>query len=155
MIRAAFLAALLLAGALPAQAGGASAANNTTNRQSNEGTVTLNPSGGSQTNINNNNAFSSSFSFGGGITCPTASVAANAYATNLDAYGVSISYIQPIGGQIGRACKDLALEVTKQRQLDTTVQLVNTCAELHRSGVSVDYAQVPDLAICQHITVQP
>ena len=154
MIRAAFLAALLLAGALPAQAGGAAAANNTTNSQSNEGTVTLNPSGGSQTNINNNNAFSSSFSFGPGITCPTASVAANAYATNLDAYGMSISYIQPIGGQIGRACKDLALEVTKQRQLDTTVQLVKTCAELHRSGVSVNYAQVPDLAICQHISVK-
>ena len=52
---------------------------NSVNNQQNSGSVVLNPSGGTQVNNNVNNAFSSTYSFGPGISCPTPSLAFNAY----------------------------------------------------------------------------
>ena len=151
------LPALLLLLASPAYADSAAAVNS----QNNSGTVVQNPSGGSQTNINQNNAYSSTYGFGPGISCPTPSVAISAFGAGADAnygggsstYGASVSYIAPIGGDIGDSCRELAEEITQQRQLDTAVNLVRACADLARQGIEVDPEVFPDLASCSGVSI--
>ncbi len=150
------LPALLLLLSGPAYAGSP-----VVNSQQNAGTVIQNPSGGSQTNVNQNNAYSSTYGFGPGISCPTASVAISMFGAGADSslgtgstsYGGSVSLIAPIGGQIGDSCRDLAQEITRQRQLDTAVNLVRACADLSRQGISVDPKVFPDLAVCSAVSV--
>ena len=135
-----------------------------TNNQSNSGSVILNPSGGSQTNINQNNAFSSTYSFGPGISCPTSSLAFNAYGggsnagsygynSNSSAYGASASFIVPLGGDVGSACKKLVKEIAHQRVLDTQVNMINVCAQFARQGVKIDIAKFPEFEACSGVQV--
>ena len=130
------------------------------NSQHNSGSVTLAPSGGTQVNNNVNNAYSSTYSFGVGINCPTPSFAVNAFgggsAMSSDTvnYGGSISYIMPIGGEVGKACKEHVKEITKQRRLDTQVNLVRVCADFARRGITIDTEAMPEFAICSAISVK-
>ena len=136
--------------------------NNGVNNQSNSGTVIQNPSGGSQTNINQNNAFSSTYSFGPGISCPTPSLAANlnygggdawggGYSSGSGSYGASLSYIHPLGGSIGDACKGLVTEITRQRQLDTDVNLIKVCADMAANGIKIDLKDFPEFKVCESV----
>lgn len=138
--------------------------NNGVNNQSNSGTVVQNPSGGSQTNINQNNAFSSTYSFGPGISCPTPSIAVSAFGASGDAwgggyssgsgnYGASASLIIPLGGDVGDSCKKLVAEIAQQRVLDTRVNMINVCAKLAQQGVKLDVAQFPEFKVCSGVTV--
>ena len=136
--------------------------NNGANNQSNSGTVIQNPSGGSQTNINQNNAFSSTYSFGPGISCPTPSLAANlsygggdawggGYSSGSGSYGASLSYIHPIGGSIGNACEGLVTEITRQRQLDTDVNLIKVCADMAANNIQIDLKAFPEFEVCKSV----
>ena len=138
--------------------------NSGVNNQSNSGTVVQNPSGGSQTNINQNNAYSSTYSFGPGISCPTPSVAVSAFGANGNAwgggynsgsgnYGASVSLIYPLGGDVGESCKKLVAEIAQQRVLDTKVNMINVCATFAQQGVKIDVAKFPEFEVCSAVTV--
>lgn len=142
---------------------GVSAAQSATNNQHNSGSVVLNPSGGTQVNNNVNNAYSSTFSFGPGISCPTPSLAISAfgggseasssgYSSNGASYGGSVSFIMPVGGDIGKACKELAQEITLQRQLDTKVNLIKVCAHLAQNNITVDVKTFPEFEACSAVS---
>ena len=144
--------------------GALSASQNATNNQNNTGSVVQAPSGGSQTNINQNNAYSSTYGFGGGISCPTGSFVTSAFGAGSgsssgsydsigSSYGASVSYIHPIGGSVGRACRDLVQEVARQRVLDTQVTLIRVCAGFARDGIIIDTEKFPELADCKGVTV--
>lgn len=133
------------------------------NNQQNSGSVVLNPSGGTQVNNNVNNAYSSTYSFGPGISCPTTSLAINAYGGGSDAYGGgsgsgsnsyggSVSLIVPLGEEIGTACRELAQEITRQRQLDTDVNMIKVCANLAQSGIVVDVSRFPQFEVCSAVS---
>lgn len=138
--------------------------NNGVNNQNNSGTVVQNPSGGSQTNINQNNAYSSTYSFGPGISCPTPSIAVSAFGAGGDAwgggynsgsgnYGASASVIFPLGGDVGDSCKKLVAEIARQRVLDTQVNMINVCARFAQQGVTIDTAKFPEFEVCSAVTV--
>ena len=142
---------------------GVSAAQSATNSQHNSGSVVLNPSGGTQVNNNVNNAYSSTFSFGPGISCPTPSLAFSAfgggsdasssgYSSNGASYGGSVSFIMPISGETGDACRDLAKEITLQRQLDTKVNLIKVCANLAQNNITVDVKTFPEFEACSAVS---
>lgn len=142
---------------------GLAASQSATNHQNNSGSVVLNPSGGTQVNNNVNNAYSSTYSFGPGISCPTPSLAFSAFGGGSEAsssgyssdgvsYGGSVSFIMPIGGDVGDACSKLAAEITLQRQLDTKVNLIKVCANLAQSGITVDVARFPEFEACSAVT---
>lgn len=143
----------------------ASSTTNSTNQQQNSGSVVLNPSGGTQVNNNVNNAYSSTYSFGPGISCPTPSFALNAYGgssnawsdgfsgTGSGSYGASASFIVPIGGETGAACRTLVREIANQRVLDTKVNMIRVCSELTRQGVQLDLKDFPEFEACRSVTV--
>lgn len=112
--------------------------------------------------VNNNNAFSSTYSFGPGISCPTPSFAVSTttaggdgwgggYSSGSSSYGASVSYIHPIGGDVGAACKELVQGITRQRQLDTDVNMIKVCANLAQSGITVDVKEFPEFAVCSAV----
>ena len=156
-------AALIAPSSALADSKGLSAAQSATNNQHNSGSVVLNPSGGTQVNNNVNNAYSSTYSFGPGISCPTPSLAFSAFGGGSEAsssgytsdgasYGGSVSFIMPIGGDVGDACSKLAEEITLQRQLDTKVNLIKVCANLAQSGITVDVKTFPEFEVCSAVT---
>lgn len=167
---------LILAGVLalgsvsPAFAGeavsiDAGSTTNSVNNQRNSGSVVLNPSGGTQVNNNVNNAYSSTYSFGPGISCPTPSIAVNAYGgssnawtdgfsgTGSGSYGASASFIMPLGGSVGEACQTLVNEIAHQRVLDTQVNMINVCARFAQQGVTIDITKFPEFKVCEGVTV--
>lgn len=134
------------------------------NNQHNSGSVVLNPSGGTQVNNNVNNAYSSTYSFGPGISCPTPSVAINTYGggggayggghgSSSNSYGGSVSLIMPIGGDVGNSCRKLVAEIATQRVLDTKVNMIRVCADLARQGISVSVKDFPEFEACKSVTV--
>lgn len=156
-------ATLVAPGSAFADSNALSAAQSATNSQHNSGSVVLNPSGGTQVNNNVNNAYSSTYSFGPGISCPTPSLAFSAFGGGSEAsssgytsdgasYGGSVSFIMPISGDVGNACSKLAEEITLQRQLDTKVNLIKVCANLAQSGITVDVARFPEFEACSAVT---
>ena len=155
-------ALVVLPGAAFANQANSVSSNQGVNNQNNSGTVIQNPSGGSQTNINQNNAFSSTYSFGPGISCPTPSLAANlnygggsgwggGYSSGSGSYGASLSYIHPLGGSIGDACEGLVTEITRQRQLDTDVNLIKVCADMAANGIQIDTKEFPEFKVCASV----
>jgi hypothetical protein len=152
------------AAASPLQGLAAGASTNATNTQSNQGSIIQAPSGGTQTNVNQNNSFNSTYSFGPGISCPTPAIAASIYngygdsnssgftASN-NALGGSIALIYPLGGDVGTACKSLVNEIAKQRVLDTQVTMINVCAQFAQQGVVIDTKQFPEFKVCAGVTV--
>ena len=161
------VAALTLATpAVASPLGGAvSTSQHSTNNQNNTGSIVQAPSGGSQTNINQNNAYSSTYSFGPGISCPTGSFvtsgfgagsgsSSGAFSSSGNSYGFSVSYIHPVGGSIGQACKELAKEVAKQRVLDTQVTMIQVCADFARKGIVIDTEKFPELADCDGVSIR-
>ena len=62
-------------------------------------------------------------------------------------------FTTPLGGEIGRQCKELVKEITKQRQLDTKVAMIQQCAKFAREGVQLDPIQFPEFAVCSAVTV--
>ena len=161
------VAALTLATpAVASPLGGAlSASQHSTNNQNNTGSIVQAPFGGSQTNINQNNSYSSTYSFGPGISCPTGSFVTSAFGSGSGAssgpfdssgnsYGISLSYIHPVGGSVGKACKELAQEIARQRVLNTQVNLIRVCADFAKQGIIVDTEKFPELADCEGVSLK-
>ena len=143
---------------------GLAASQAATNNQNNASSVVLNPSGGTQVNNNVNNAYSSTYSFGPGISCPTPSLAFSAFGGASDAWsagtgsngsslGASVSYIMPLGGETGESCRTLVAEIARQRVLDTQVNMIRVCSELARQQVTVSVSDFPQFEVCRSVTV--
>lgn len=134
------------------------------NTQSNSGTVNLAPMGGSNSNYQINSVSNSQHQFGPGISCPTPELGIGVFGGANDAfgggytngatnYGATVMFTTPIGGDVGEACKKLAQEITRQRQLDTSAALIKQCADFARNGVTIDVSQFPEFSVCSAITV--
>ncbi|QNJ25914.1 hypothetical protein SynSYN20_01587 [Synechococcus sp. SYN20] len=140
----------------PAFAGG-SAQQNSVNNQNNSGMVNQSPIGGVNHNTQINNNSISEYSFGPGINCPTPGLAfSSSYAGGsggFDGYSASVSYVMPLGGSIGRACKELAVEIARQRQLDTQVTMIHQCAGFAAQGIQIDVASFPEFSVCSAVQV--
>lgn len=130
---------------------------NTTNSQSNSGTVSQSPVGGINHNTQVNNNSISEYSFGPGISCPTPGLAfSSSYAGadgGFNGYSASVSFVMPLGGDIGTACRDLAVEIARQRQLDTKATMIQQCASMATKGIQIDVAQFPEFAVCSAVKV--
>jgi len=159
------LVGLTLPGSVSANELSSAMSQSTQNEQNNSGSVVLNPSGGTQVNNNVNNAYSSTYTFGVGYSCPTPSLAFNGYGGGGDAsgggnnsssmsYGGSVSFIMPLGGRIVDDCKEQVLEIVKQRKLDTQVNMVKVCANFAKQGIIIDTEAMPEFAICSAITLK-
>jgi hypothetical protein len=139
-----------------------SSSQDSTNSQTNEGTIIQAPSGGSQTNINQNNSFNSTYGFGIGINCPTPSLglgvfsgisgsSSSGFTSDASTLGGSIAIVIPFGGSVGAACRKLASEIARQRVLDTQVTLIKTCIEFKELGVVIDTTKMPEFEVCNNI----
>ena len=148
----------------PVLANGVVTSNNAQNNQNNNGTVNLAPMGGSNSNYQINSVSNSQHQFGPGISCPTPelgigvfgganSASDGSFSNSANNYGATVMFTTPIGGDVGRYCKELAQEITRQRQLDTEVTMIQKCAEFARAGVTIDTEKFPQFAVCSGITV--
>ena len=150
--------------ASPLQGLAAGASTSTNNSQTNQGNIIQAPSGGSQTNVNQNNSFNSTFSFGPGISCPTPALAAaiyngygdasaSGYTSTNNVIGGALALVVPLGGDIGKTCKQLVKEIARQRVLDTKVAMINVCAQFVQQGVVIDTQQFPEFKVCSGVKV--
>lgn len=158
-------------GDFPISSGGAPAAslgvsavapNQAVNSQTASGSVYQSPLGGVNNNYQINNSQDTTLGFGPGIHCRGPNLSVSGFGTGAgtegyrsSAFGGAVSLIIPLGNAADRACKQLAAEIVRQRQLDTSFTLVKQCAEFVRLGVSVDYT-LPEFAAlksCQGINL--
>ena len=120
--------------------------------------------GGSNSNYQINSVSNSQHQFGPGISCPTPELGIGAFGGGNSAYGgghtngssnfgATIMFTTPIGGDTGKACRELAQEITRQRQLDTQAGLIKQCADFARNGVTIDPAQFPEFEVCASVRV--
>ena len=134
------------------------------NTQSNSGTVNLAPMGGSNSNYQINSVSNSQHEFGPGISCPTPELGIGAFGGNDNAYGggytngatnfgATVMFTTPLGGDVGKACRELVQEITRQRQLDTSAGLIRQCADFARNGVTIDIEQFPEFSVCSAVQV--
>lgn len=138
------------------------APNQAVNSQQSSGVVNQSPMGGIFHNTQMNNGQDTSLGFGPGIHCrgPNLSFGlsgshAGTHGYNSSAFGGAVSLSIPLGNAADRACKQLAAEIVRQRQLDTALTLVKQCSEFARLGIRVDYTrpQFAHLADCDGITI--
>ena len=141
-----------------------SSSSNAQNNQNNNGTVNLAPMGGSNSNYQINSVSNSQYQFGPGISCPTPELGIGAYGgsnSSFDSsysngsnnYGATVMFTTPLGGDVGKSCKDLVQEITRQRQLDTDYTMIRKCAELAREGITVDIKRFPAFEVCSAVIV--
>jgi len=165
MFKRMIVGALISFSCSPVLANGVVTSNNAQNTQSNSGTVNLAPMGGSNSNYQINSVSNSQYQFGPGISCPTPELAFGAfggsnsafdsdYSNGSNNYGATVMFTTPLGGDVGRACKELVQEITEQRQLDTDYTMIKKCAELAKEGIKVDTKQFPAFAVCSAVVVE-
>ena len=164
MFKRLIVGALISFSCSPVLANGVVTSNNAQNNQNNSGTVNLAPMGGSNSNYQINSVSNSQHMFGPGISCPTPELGvgvfggANSsfdseYSNGANNYGATLMFTTPLGGDIGKYCKELAREVARQRRLDTEVTMIQQCAQFAQAGVTIDTTKFPDFAVCSAITV--
>ena len=138
--------------------------NQAVNNQTATGVVNQSPIGGTNSNYQINNSYDTTYGFGPGIFCRTPSFSlgvygngANSGAYGYDAYGNNFGVVAgfniPIGGYIGKSCEDLAGEIAKQRQLDTTLNFIKQCAILKKEGIGFDPEKFPMFKDCDGVTL--
>ena len=141
-----------------------SSSSNAQNNQNNSGTVNLAPMGGSNSNYQINSVSNSQYQFGPGISCPTPALGIGAYGGTNSSFdssysngsnniGATVMFTTPLGGDVGRSCKELVQEITRQRQLDTDYTMIRKCAELAREGITVDTKRFPAFEVCSAVAV--
>lgn len=139
----------------------ANATNQAQNQQTASGSVYA--TGGSQVNVQQNNQNANDYGFAPGVFCRTttfnigffgsanngsASFGLSSSAAN---YGAVMGFSVPIGGQIGNSCEELAAEIVKQRQLDTSLNFIRQCAVLKKEKINFDPAVFPEFSKCDGV----
>jgi len=164
MFKRLIVGALISFSCSPVLANGVVSSNNAQNNQNNSGTVNLAPMGGSNSNYQVNSVSNSQYQFGPGISCPTPELAVGAfggsnssfdsdYSNGANNYGATVMFTTPIGGDVGKYCKQLVREISRQRQLDTDLTMIQKCAEFAKAGITIDTEQFPEFSVCSAITV--
>lgn len=146
--------------------------------QTNSSTVTNNTSpsassttsGGTSINYQTNSSFSNDVGFGPGIICRTPSFninssVANSDAENFSALGssgtrgdqvsASMGIVIPFGSSVHDSCKDLAKQISVDKQISSQLSMIRACASLEKEGISVDPNKFPLLSKCVVEVGQP
>tara|TARA_Y100000739_G_C20609496_1_gene467681 strand:+ start:1646 stop:2272 length:627 start_codon:yes stop_codon:yes gene_type:complete len=144
---------------------------NKINSQTNSSTVTNNTSpsassttsGGTSINYQTNSSFSNDLGFGPGIICRTPSFninssVANSDSTNFSALGdsgtrgdqisASMGIVIPFGSGTMDSCKDLAKQISVDKQISSQLSMIRACASLQKEGIKVDPEKFPLLSKC-------
>lgn len=144
---------------------------NKINSQTNSSTVTNNTSpsassttsGGTSINYQTNSSFSNDLGFGPGIICRTPSFninssVANSDSTNFSALGdsgtrgdqisASMGIVIPFGSGTMDSCKDLAKQISVDKQISSQLSMIRACASLQKEGIKVDPVKFPLLSKC-------
>ena len=139
--------------------------------QTNSSTVTNNTSpsassttsGGTSINYQTNSSFSNDLGFGPGIICRTPSFninssVANSDATNFSALGdsgtrgdqisASMGIVIPFGSGTIKSCRDLAKQISIDKQISSQLSMIRACASLDKEGIKVDPIKFPLLSKC-------
>jgi hypothetical protein len=138
--------------------------NQALNNQSAIGTVNQSPIGGVNSNYQINNSQATDYGFAPGIYCRGANFGIGAYgsgaSSNAYNYGTSandfglIALLNiPISGNVSESCKALAREIVKQRQLDTSYNMIKVCSSIKKEKISLDYNIFPEFKICDGVSV--
>jgi hypothetical protein len=138
--------------------------NQAQNTQTSTGIINQAPFGGSNSNYQINNSYDTTYGFGPGIYCRTSSFNIGLYGDNTNAgsynydtygnnFGLVVGFNIPIGGYIGKSCEDLAEEIAKQRQLDTSLNFIKQCAILKKEGIVFDPEKFPMFKDCDGVTL--
>lgn len=135
------------------------------NNQTNSGAVNLAPMGGSNANYQINSVSNSQFGFAPGIQCPTPELAFGAFGGQTNGWGNTgynssgnnvggtVMFTTPIGGDTAKYCKQLAKEISKQRRLDTEINMIKQCAALANASIQIDVEKFPDFSVCSAVSV--
>ncbi len=146
--------------------------------QTNSSTVTNNTSpsassttsGGTSINYQTNSSFSNDVGFGPGIICRTPSFninssVANSDAENFSALGnsgttgdqvsASMGIVIPFGSRVHDSCKDLAKQISVDKQISSQLSMIRACASLDKEGIIVDPNKFPLLSKCVVEVGQP
>ena len=146
--------------------------------QTNSSTVTNNTSpsassttsGGTSINYQTNSSFSNDLGFGPGIICRTPSFninssVANSDAENFSALGssgtrgdqvsASMGIVIPFGSRVHDSCKDLANQISVDKQISSQLSMIRACASLDKDGIIVDPNKFPLLSKCVVEVGQP
>ena len=139
--------------------------------QTNSSTVTNNTSpsassttsGGTSINYQTNSSFSNDLGFGPGIICRTPSFninssVANSDSTNFSALGdsgtrgdqisASMGIVIPFGSGTIESCRDLAKQISIDKQISSQLSMIRACASLDQEGIRVDPIKFPLLSKC-------
>lgn len=138
--------------------------NQAQNTQTATGVVNQAPYGGNNSNYQINNSYDTTYGFAPGIYCRTPSFNIGIYGSGAgsgsygyDTYGNNFGVVAglnlPIGGSIGRSCEELAAEITKQRQLDTTLNFIKQCAILKKEGIEFNTEIFVAFKDCDAVTL--
>ena len=146
--------------------------------QTNSSTVTNNTSpsatsttsGGTSINYQTNSSFSNDIGFGPGIICRTPSFninssIANSDAENFSALGssgttgdqvsASMGIVIPFGSGVNDSCRDLANQISVDKQISSQLSMIRACASLDKEGIIVDPNKFPLLSKCVVEVGQP
>ncbi len=144
---------------------------NKVDSQTNSSTVTNNTSpsassttsGGTSINYQTNSSFSNDLGFGPGIICRTPSFninssVANSDSTNFSALGdsgtrgdqisASMGIVIPFGSGTINSCRDLAKQISVDKQISSQLSMIRACASLNKEGIEVDPIKFPLLSKC-------
>ena len=144
---------------------------NKVHSQTNSSTVTNNTSpsassttsGGTSINYQTNSSFSNDIGFGPGIICRTPSFninssVANSDSTNFSALGdsgtrgdqisASMGIVIPFGSGTIESCRDLAKQISIDKQISSQLSMIRACASLDKEGIQVDPMKFPLLSKC-------
>lgn len=138
--------------------------NQAQNSQHSTGVINQAPYGGNNSNYQINNSYDTTYGFAPGIYCRTPSFNIGAYGSGSDSgsqtystygnnFGVVVGLNIPISGEIGKACEQLATEIVKQRQLDTTLNFIRQCAILKREGIKFDSEVFTVFKACESVDI--
>lgn len=138
--------------------------NQAINNQTATGVVNQSPYGGTNSNYQINNSYDTTYGFSPGIYCRTPSFTVGVYGSGADSgaynysanannYGLVAGLNIPIGGYIGKSCEELAGEIAKQRQLDTSLNFIKQCAILKKEGITFDPEKFPMFKDCDGVTL--
>ena len=144
--------------------------NQAQNVQNALGTVNQAPIGGINNNTQYNNSQDTDYGFAPGVYCRGPNLSIGGYGAKADAdtyaspynvgsnatnFGGFVGFNIPLGNSISESCKTLAAEIAKQRQLDTSYNMIKICANLKRDNVAINYETFPEFRVCDSVALVP